>query len=93
MNSYTKESDARFLNYWESKRQNKGKMYLQTLLIWGLLASTLTYLFIVRFSLENFIWTDYAITLIVWTLCTPFFTFIRIRTQEKHYKKLKESQH
>ena len=92
MSHHQEEHQAKFISYWEGKRRNKGKIYLQHFFLWGIFASTMAYLLTLRFKLDDFEWTQYLLRIVFWSLGSQLYALLKIRTQEKQYQKLIEHQ-
>ncbi len=88
MNNYEAEKNAKFLSYWEKKRENKRNIYLQYALVWGLIISSLVYLFTLRFNLDNIVFTDLVLRWVFWGLGGLIVGHLHVRAQEKQYQKL-----
>ena len=90
MSELLEERKAKFLNYWEKKRANKRKFYLNYALGWGVLASSIAYLLKIKFIWSAFNLLEYLLYLIFWILGGLLWAHLQFRAQEKHYQKLKE---
>ncbi len=90
MSEYLQERQAKFIRYWEKKRENKRQMYLRNALVWGLVVSTLTYFFTLDFKVEDFEWLQFALRIVFWALGSLLLTRFQISANEKQYQRLKE---
>ena len=90
MSEPLEERKAKFIGYWEKKRLNKRKFYLQYALGWGVLASTIAYLLKIDLKFDQFEIVQYLLYLVFWSLGGLLWAHIQFRAQEKHYRKLTE---
>lgn len=90
MSEFLEERDAKFLRYWEERREKKRRFYLMHILGWGLIGGNLAYFLSIDFKLDQFTLVRYLLYVIFWVLGGLFWAHVQYRGQERQYKKLRD---
>ena len=90
MSEYLEEKNAKFLKYWEEKRQNKRRFYLNYTLGYGLIGGNIAYFWSIDFKLDQYSLVRHLLYASFWVLGGLFWAHFQYRGQERHFQKLKE---